>query len=411
MRQLNSPQDVKIAVYAICKDEAQFVADWIKNMWNGGSGASQVFVLDTGSTDATLNEFQNTQSELHIPEGWLQIKQQIVSPWRFDVARNINLNQVPLDQFDVFYCIDLDELVNPDFWMDLRQLVFEHPDFERIYYKYAWSHNDSSGEPERVFWYDKIHGARGGWHWEYPVHEALTCTSEDKETLQYQGRYYLDENKIYLHHYPDSTKSRGSYLELLELRAQEYPQDVYGLFYLAREHSFHQDWESSLGAAVKLYARLQNPETFVDDMQMLPSTCLLVGDAFQHLGLREDALIYYKKSIQFDPTLRLGYIKTASLLGYLGKPCECYATLTQMDQLSTPLNDWRELPSAWRDWRKNQIKAVAKCWEGLYDEAKGLFDQALAEIVQNQEVSMADGEGFFEDYNWLAIKLGNPMIN
>lgn len=412
MRQLAAPSDVKIAVYAICKNESAFVERWIASMWNEGQGADRVFILDTGSTDATLETFQSTLSKLDIPEEWLQLKQQVITPWRFDVARNINLDQIPIDQFDVFYCIDLDELVIPDFWTDLRQMVFEHPDFSRIYYKYAWNHNEETGEPDRVFWYDKIHGSRGGWRWQYPVHEALTCDQETKNILQYHGDYRLDENKIYLHHYPDLDKSRGSYLGLLELRAQEYPEDLYGLFYLAREYSFKQDWEMELKTAIGLYARIKSLGIdLVDDMKMLPSTCTLIGDAFLKLGLKEDALEYYEKCIQSDPTFRLGYIKKASLLGYMGKSQSCYVTLAQMEQNSIPADDWREIPSSWKNWRKNQILAVAKCWAGDYDEAKSLFDNALAEIIQSQEVSVAGIEGFFEDYNWLANLLGTPTIN
>lgn len=412
MRQLAAPSDVKVAVYAICKNESAFIEQWIANMWNGGQGANQVFILDTGSTDDTLEMFQSTLSKLNIPKEWLQLKQQVVTPWRFDVARNINLEQIPVDQFDVLYCIDLDELVIPDFWIDLRQVVFEHPDFSRIYYRYAWSRNEGTGEPDLVFWYDKIHGSRGGWRWQYPVHETLICSEEDRQGLNYVGTYRLDEDKIYLHHYPDQTKSRGSYLGLLELRAQESPEDLYGLFYLAREYSFKQDWEMELKTAMGLYARIKSlGADLVDDMKMLPSTCTLIGDAFLRLGLKEDALEYYEKCIQSDPTFRLGYIKKASLLGYMGQPQSCYVTLAQMDQNSIPVDDWREIPSSWKDWRKNQILAVAKCWEGRYDEAKSLFDSALVEITQSQEVSSASAEGFFADYNWLANLLGNSTID
>ena len=79
-----------------------------------------------------------------------------------------------------------------------------------------------------MFWYDKATQAKG-WKWHYPVHEALIC---DKDNYKYEGEYNLDANKIYLHHYPDQTKSRSSYLKLLELRAEESPEDSYGLFYL-----------------------------------------------------------------------------------------------------------------------------------------------------------------------------------
>lgn len=51
-------------------------------------------------------------------------------------------------------------------------------------------------------------------------------------------------DKIYLHHYPDQEKSRGSYLGLLELRAKEYKEDWYGLIYLAHEYYYRDKYEN-----------------------------------------------------------------------------------------------------------------------------------------------------------------------
>ena len=45
---------MKIVVYAICKDEAQFVDRWMDSM----SEADQVVVLDTGSEDGTAEKLR-----------------------------------------------------------------------------------------------------------------------------------------------------------------------------------------------------------------------------------------------------------------------------------------------------------------------------------------------------------------
>lgn len=409
----NLNQEIKIAVYAICKNEASFANRWIQNMWCAGKGASQVFVLDTGSTDNTIDALYQAAKELNIPEGWLVMAQQEISPWRFDAARNINLQMIPEGQFDACYCIDLDELVIEDFWKDFRDMVRLHPDFERIYYKYAWSHDDTTGEPKSVFWYDKTHGARGGWYWKYPVHEALICSQADKESLNYSGIYYLDTNKIYLHHYPDQTKSRGSYLGLLELRASEYPEDLYGLFYLAREYSFVSRWEDELKTAIQLYARLKkgNPSaeelSARDDMQMLPSTCLLIGDSFSKLGMYSDAEHYYGLAVEAAPTYRLGYIKLAQTQAYQGRYVNCYSTMEAMNKNSVRTLDWRDVAWSWRDWKRYQILADAKCWEGDYQEASRLFEFAMEDLKTEDDHSDAFKEGFYSDYGWLINKLNS----
>ena len=398
-----SCQDIKIAVYAICKNESQFVDRWVENMWCNGQGADAIYVLDTGSTDSTLDFFQTALNKFNIPSDWLHLEQKIIKPWRFDIARNENLRMIPAENFDVFYCIDLDELVIEDFWKDLRQVVFDHPNYRRIYYQYAWSHDEETGAPKWFFWYDKIHGPRG-WKWEYPVHEALRC--DDYQKYGYQEDCYLSSDKIYLHHYPDPTKSRGSYLGLLELRAKEYPDDLYGLYYLAREYDFKSEPLQGLKVALDLYIKLLRSQEgeAKDDMHMLPSTCVLVGKFFNELDLKIDAEFFFKKSLLYDPTLRDGYIRLAQLYAYQGNYQECYDTLNNMEKYSRPASDWRLVDYCWRDWKKFQIAADALCWEGKYKEAYRVFEQAAADIKTSSDIRDAQSENFYEDLQWCADK-------
>ena len=51
----------KICVYAICKNESQFVDTWIQNM----SEADYICVLDTGSTDDTLDLIKKWSDEFN----------------------------------------------------------------------------------------------------------------------------------------------------------------------------------------------------------------------------------------------------------------------------------------------------------------------------------------------------------
>lgn len=69
---------MKICVYAICKDEAQFVSRWVDSM----SEADEIYVLDTGSTDQTV---------ALLKERGVIVEQKVITPWRFDVARNESL--------------------------------------------------------------------------------------------------------------------------------------------------------------------------------------------------------------------------------------------------------------------------------------------------------------------------------
>ena len=86
----------KIIVYAISKNEESFVDRWYESM----KEADQIYVLDTGSTDKTVEKLKSHN---------IYVKQEIINPWRFDIARNKSLDLVPLDA-DICICTDLDEV-------------------------------------------------------------------------------------------------------------------------------------------------------------------------------------------------------------------------------------------------------------------------------------------------------------
>lgn len=98
----------KVCVYAICKNEIDFVDKWLDSM----SEADYIVVLDTGSTDGTYEKIKNDNRIT-------RVEQKMFDPFRFDVARNYSLDMVP-DDTDIFCCIDLDERFDPGWANQLR---------------------------------------------------------------------------------------------------------------------------------------------------------------------------------------------------------------------------------------------------------------------------------------------------
>ena len=70
----------KICVYAISKNEEKYAEKWFNSM----KEADEIYVLDTGSTDNTVNILKNLGAH---------VETKIISPWRFDVARNLCLGK------------------------------------------------------------------------------------------------------------------------------------------------------------------------------------------------------------------------------------------------------------------------------------------------------------------------------
>ena len=280
---------VKICVYAICKNEANFVQKWLDNM----SEADYITVLDTGSTDNTVDLLKADPRVTRV-----EVKE--INPWRFDVARNESMKLVPEDA-DVLVCTDLDELFVPGWAQVIRDNWTG--EFNRFFYTYAWSHSET-GEPTDVFKYDKIHNRE--FHWHFPVHEVLWPNTTETEL-----KFFDAEDTIYLHHYPDTNKSRSYYFDLLKLAVEENPEDSHERMLLAREYLLADDYENALENYLKV---LHMPDVDTEDKRLVLLESLgRVADCYRFLHNYDEAIWYYQEWIKEDPSYREPYLGLAEI--------------------------------------------------------------------------------------------------
>ena len=207
---------MKIAVYAITKNEEQFIPRWAQSCMD----ADLRLIVDTGSTDRTIEIAQSSGCT---------VASISISPWRFDDARNAALALIPSD-FDYCIALDADEVLQPGWRSELERV---EQGVTRPRYKYVWSWN-ADGSEGLTYMGDKIH-ARKGYRWRHPVHEVITPIDGEK-----QGNVGLQ-----IHHHPDHSKSRSQYLPLLELAVREDPNDDRNQFYLGREYMFNNRTEDA----------------------------------------------------------------------------------------------------------------------------------------------------------------------
>ncbi len=270
----------KVCVYAICKNEEKFVDRFMDSV----KEADKVFILDTGSTDNTVEKLKEKGAIVETKE---------IKPWRFDVARNMSLDMVDSDT-DICVCIDLDEVL-VDGWRNKLEEIWNDK-VTRLRYNYIWSF-DKYHKPEVNFYIEKIH-SRKNYKWTHPVHEVLTYTGE-KEV-------FLTTDEITVEHYPDNNKSRSTYLPLLELSIKEDPDDDRNMHYLGREYMYYGKYNEAIDTLIK-HLKLSRA-TWKDERC---ASMRFIARCYKYLKRYDEAIMWTDKAINEAPYLRDPYMERA----------------------------------------------------------------------------------------------------
>lgn len=219
---------MKIAVYSIALNEAKHVERWYKS----AQDADIVLLADTGSTDNTVSLAETFG---------VQVFNIVVDPWRFDNARNASLALIPSD-VDLCVQLDLDEVLRPG-WRAVLESAWNEGNVWPIYKHVTERHADGSARTYQHYF--KIH-PRKGFFWKYPIHEVVLPQAN------FSGERKVIDLEV--DHLMDTTKSRQSYLGLLEKAVEEMPSDWRMNCYLTREYFYEKDWVKVISSAYKALA-------------------------------------------------------------------------------------------------------------------------------------------------------------
>jgi len=323
---------MKIAVYTICKNEAGFIKKWV----DSAKDANYLLILDTGSTDETIPILKEASKIVPV----LNFQTVSINPWRFDEARNVSLHLLPED-IDVCICLDMDEVLVPC-WREIVEREWTQ-NLDRLRYNYIWSWNED-GSPGVTYHADKIH-ARHGFRWVNPVHEVLRKDFR----LSSENQKFIKDTLI--EHYPDTSKSRSGYLDLLALAVKEDPNNDRNAHYYARDLMF----ASHLNEAIEEFKRhLSLPSaTWVSERA---ASMRYIGDCYWAFGDYGQATEWFQKAIEEAPFEREPYIALAQAYRFLGNLdgviANCEAALAITEKPNTYINQ----PSAWSDWPKQMLE-------------------------------------------------------
>lgn len=205
-------------IYTIAKNESHNVLGFME-----ASEGCPVYVLDTGSTDDTVELFKKHGAV---------IEQKIISPWRFDTARNEALALVPKDKLCV--SLDLDERIESGWQNKLKDEW--HPDANYGNYRYIseWNNKEKTipaVETART----RIHLSKG-FHWEKIVHEVPLPDDGVKP--------YVCDTTILVKHYSDG--KQRNYVPLLTKILEADPNDADARLQRGGEYAQKSEWDNAI---------------------------------------------------------------------------------------------------------------------------------------------------------------------
>ena len=313
--------DLKICVYAICKNEEKHIDRWINSLKDE---ADKIVVLDTGSSDDSV-------SLLKKYEPLVSVYQKEINPWRFDVARNESLKLIP-DDIDICLVSDLDQIIRPGWAKAIKDLFREgYTEIEGDIIDY----DDNNKEISR-FLSKNVHPNNPNWYWTRPIHEGLEYHGKNPDDVKIAfSPHFIIE------HHPDRTKSRGNYLNLLELEYEENSLDPLCAIYYGCELEFNGRYDESFQVFLK--AQEECDYTGKEDIYYRNSLNIALG--YIERGDFENALKYT------DEAYKTGYITRELYNVYI----IIYDSMNDKEKLIEYINKSITCPTDYRGWIENSV--------------------------------------------------------
>jgi len=298
---------MKIIIYGICKNESRFAKRFMKSM----DKVDNVIICDTGSTDGTQDILRKHGAKVYDVQ---------ISPFRFDLARNMALMHIPEDT-DIAISMDIDEVL-VEGWRDIVEKAWVN---NTTILRYPFIHNwedEKQTIPRLSVWGFKVHCPKS-YMWKYPMHETL----ELKNDAINESVAIIDKEII--KHYPDPKKEeRFGRIDLLETGAKENPSDQRMAHLYGRELYFHKRYNE----AIKEFKRhleithAYNENDIYGISQTRSTTCRLIAKSLMAMRANPDEIItWLLRAVSEFPYQREPWIILAQAWFTVGDYASAYA--------------------------------------------------------------------------------------
>lgn len=211
-----------IAAVLIVKNEEQVLERCLRSL----KGLHQIVVLDTGSTDRTVEIARGYTADVFTTEP--------IVPFHFAEARNRALKHA---RQDWILTIDADEVLKTAALAVIQKALWREPNaggFNVTFVIYDEKGENPGRLPKlKVF-------RRSLWEWRYRVHEILVSSDPDVRVKNLP--------QAIIEHRPVAEKGtrRGQNVELLEMAILENPEYIRNVRQLGMEHYSREQWEAAI---------------------------------------------------------------------------------------------------------------------------------------------------------------------
>ncbi len=209
----------KYAACVMCKNEEANVPLWLERTRD----FDYRVVLDTGSTDATIDLFLNAQVDN------ITFLRKEFNPFKFDEVRNYVKQMVPHDTDWIFYP-DMDEEYQAGWRQEMENILSLSPDATRILHKSIhYDHGVGDVGSESGSSIDSKIFKRGHYRWVKPIHEYPEYMSSNDEII-------VTTERIVRHHYHvNRLEVEELCYHIARLAVEDDPTDSWCIWFALRD--------------------------------------------------------------------------------------------------------------------------------------------------------------------------------
>lgn len=363
---------MNFSVVLIAKNEEITLPRLLGSLTDFQNKGGKILLLDTGSTDNTVNVAQSYGVEVHevgdrflltinnadeINSKFVEKREDTVVEngdrlFDYSSARNYIAELAPTD---FIFTPDCDEEFTKFDVDKIEELVASG--VEQLEYNFVFSHDEYGNEAIK-FMHSKAYDRRK-LKWVGVIHEVLQGDAK---------RQFVDEDVIKLEHFQQPDERRTSYLKGLALDCFLNPNNERNSHYLGRELL----WTKRPKSAIKELKRCISMHWWAAEKS---ASATFIGDAYGQLNKPELQAEWYNKAIYYDGSLREPFLRLARFYQHQNNPqlTACYVAAAS----ELPWTPFYANNMAHYSYEPHEIMYWAKGWTGDINRAREELNKAL----------------------------------